>query len=96
MEQRIKCKVTDYIDTLKQSIMEVHIQEINGILYYIDKNNNVYKTEDILCNSKNPRIIAKYGVENGIYKFIYIYDEEYEEYDDEETKEDEDEKITMI
>ena len=73
MEQRIKCKVTDYIDTLKQSIMEVHIQEINGILYYIDKNNNVYKTEDILCNSQNPSITAKYGLENGVYKFVNTY-----------------------
>ena len=40
---------------------------------FIDKNNNVYKTEDILCNSQNPSIIAKYGVENGIYKFINTY-----------------------
>jgi len=68
--------------------MEVQIQEIKGILYYIDTSNNVYKTEDILCNSKNPRIIAKYGVEDGIYKFIFIYNEEEEE--------EEEEEITMI
>ena len=53
--------------------VEIWIQEINGISYYIDKNNNVYTTEDILCNSQNPKIYAKYEVENGIYKFINTY-----------------------
>jgi hypothetical protein len=53
--------------------VEIWIQEINGISYYIDKNNNVYKTEDILCNSQSPSIIAKYGVENGVYKFVNTY-----------------------
>lgn len=35
-------------------------QEINGILYYIDDNNNIYRTEDIITNNVNPKIIAKY------------------------------------
>ena len=30
--------------------MSVWPQEINGILYYIDNYNNVYKTEDIIAN----------------------------------------------
>jgi hypothetical protein len=45
--------------------VEIWIQEINGIVYYIDGKNNIYKTEDILCNSQNPSIIAKYVNENG-------------------------------
>ena len=40
--------------------VEVYLQEIQGINYYIDKELNVYKTEDILSNSKNPQVIAHY------------------------------------
>lgn len=39
--------------------MEVFAEEISGIVYYIDKHNNVYNTEDILQNKKDPQIIAK-------------------------------------
>lgn len=39
--------------------MEVNAVVIHGIIYYIDVNNNVYHTEDILENKENPRIIAK-------------------------------------
>ena len=53
--------------------VEIWIQEINGISYYIDKNNNIYKTEDMLCNSQNPKIYAKYELENGVYKFVDTY-----------------------
>jgi len=38
---------------------EVYAEEINGIVYYIDKHHNVYKTEDILNNKENPEIITK-------------------------------------
>jgi hypothetical protein len=44
--------------------IEVWVQDIKGISYYIDKNNNVYQTEDIFSNKINPRIIAKY-IKNG-------------------------------
>lgn len=40
--------------------IEVWAQDIQGIVYYIDKNGNVYQTEDILGNKTNPKIIAKY------------------------------------
>ena len=40
--------------------LEVFVQDIQGIHYYIDISNNVYKTEDIINNSKNPTIIAQY------------------------------------
>lgn len=40
--------------------IEVFAQDIKGIVYYIDKYNNVYKTEDILLETQNPKIIAKY------------------------------------
>lgn len=44
--------------------IEVYAQDIQGIVYYIDKNNNVYQAEDIVSNKINPKIIAKY-VKNG-------------------------------
>lgn len=40
--------------------IEVWAQDIQGIIYYIDKFNNVYKAEDIIINKINPKIIAKY------------------------------------
>lgn len=40
--------------------IEVYAQDIQGIIYYIDKNNNVYQAEDIVSNKINPKIIAKY------------------------------------
>lgn len=45
--------------------MEVRAQEIMGIVYYIDSYSNVYKTEDILSEKKNPEIIAQYQEVNG-------------------------------
>ena len=44
--------------------IEVWAQDIQGIVYYIDKANNVYQAEDIIINKVNPKIIAKY-VKNG-------------------------------
>ena len=40
--------------------IEVIAKEIQGIIYYIDNNENVYRTEDVVHNKKNPQIIAKY------------------------------------
>jgi hypothetical protein len=44
--------------------VEVWAQEIQGIIYYIDKSFNVYQTEDIMQGKVNPKVIAKY-VKNG-------------------------------
>ena len=32
--------------------------------YYLDNNENIYKSEDIISNKKNPLIIAKYKIDN--------------------------------
>ena len=47
--------------------IEVFAEEISGIVYYLDKYNNVYKTEDILDGKQNPAIVAKYQKHNGVY-----------------------------
>jgi len=45
---------------LKQ--VELTAQEIKGIIYYLDADENVYKTEDVLQNKVNPAVIATYVV----------------------------------
>jgi hypothetical protein len=52
----------DNENDVKLKKMEVRLQDINGILYYIDKFNNIYKTDDIIENKVNPSIIAKYKI----------------------------------
>lgn len=40
--------------------MEVFAEEIKGIVYYLDKHGNVYKTEDILEGKENPGVVARW------------------------------------
>ena len=40
--------------------VEVWAQDIQGIIYYIDKTGNVYQAEDIMHGISNPKVIAKY------------------------------------
>jgi len=47
-----------------QQKINIYTIEIQGIIYYIDNNNNVYQAEDIIINKVDPKIIAKY-VKNG-------------------------------
>lgn len=48
--------------------IEVWVQDIKGIQYYIDNNNNVYLPQDILSNMKSPRVIGTWTLtENGEY-----------------------------
>ena len=39
---------------------EIWAQDIGGIIYYIDCENNVYDHHDIINNTMNPKVIAKY------------------------------------
>lgn len=58
--------VVDLQDDNKQTTQKIEVwaQDIQGIVYYIDKSMNVYQAEDIISNKSNPKIIAKY-VKNG-------------------------------
>lgn len=47
--------------------LNVFAVDIQGIIYYLDENNNVYRTEDILEEKMNPRIVAKATCENNVY-----------------------------
>ena len=51
--------------------IEVWVEDIKGIHYYIDANYNVYKTEDIISNKNNLNIIAKYTLDdNNVYNIV--------------------------
>ena len=47
--------------------VNVWVQDIKGIMYHIDHNNNVYHPEDVLRKINNPRIIGtwKHNEEQG-------------------------------
>jgi hypothetical protein len=57
--------VDDENTRLSEKKVEVIAEEVFGIIYYIDNENNVYKTEDVLNGDSNPTIIAKCIKENG-------------------------------
>lgn len=40
--------------------VEIWMQDIQGISYYIDQKNNVYSPEDIVSNKSNPRVIGQW------------------------------------
>jgi hypothetical protein len=48
--------------------LEIRAEDIDGIIYHIDKFNNVYSTEDILKGGENPTIIATY--KNGMISLL--------------------------
>lgn len=61
----IQCTEIELINT------EVFATDIGGIVYYLDKNHNVFSTEDVLAEKTNPKIIAKYAIENESYRILW-------------------------
>ncbi len=53
-------EISDQTNKQTHKTRKVWAQEIKGIIYYIDNDNNVYKPNEILENKINPSIIAKY------------------------------------
>jgi hypothetical protein len=60
------CDFTEEQNPSGQKI-QIFTQEIQGIIYYIDNNSNVYQMEDIIQNKSNPKVIAKYLLSNDVY-----------------------------
>ena len=58
-----------HTDNTKSNVQKIEVwaQDIQGIIYYIDKTENVYQAEDIVLNIMNPKIIAKYVKTGEIY-----------------------------
>lgn len=58
---------------VSQQNVNVWVQNIKGIEYFIDSKNNVYKHEDVIENSVNPQIIAKCSKnESGLYSIEFL------------------------
>jgi hypothetical protein len=58
---------------ISQQSVNVWVQNIKGIEYFIDANNNVYKHEDVIENTANPQIIAKCAKnESGQYSIEFL------------------------
>ena len=58
---------------LNQQSVNIWVQNIKGIEYFIDGSQNVYKHEDVINNSTNPRIIAKYSKsEVGVFSIVFL------------------------
>ena len=56
-----------------QESINIWVQNIKGIEYFIDGSNNVYKHEDVIDNSTNPRIIAKCAKnESGAFSITFL------------------------
>ena len=53
--------------------MDVEAYNIDGIIYYIDDKNNVYKTEDIMSNKQDPEMIGKRRQHNGVEIIDFIH-----------------------
>lgn len=47
--------------TVNTQQKEIWVEEINGIMYYIDEEKRVYKTEDVENSVVNPTVIAKWS-----------------------------------
>lgn len=54
-------------DNHKVKKITVKAEDIKGIIYYLDSQSNVYDPNDIMNGIKNPKIIAKYKYDNGVY-----------------------------
>jgi|688.fasta_scaffold105210_3 outer membrane murein-binding lipoprotein Lpp len=58
---------------VSQQNVNVWVQNIKGIEYFIDSKNNVYKHEDVIDNTANPQIIAKCSKnETGLYSIEFL------------------------
>ena len=53
---------------------EIWAQDINGIIYYIDHDNNVYDHADIINGVVDPKVIAKYSKEGDNYSIPNIFE----------------------
>lgn len=62
-------QTTDIVNTFKK--VNVYAEDIDGIIYFIDENENVYNSEDVHKQLNNPRIIAKYSkTQEGKYSIV--------------------------
>jgi hypothetical protein len=60
--------IKDTVNSENQNqTVDIFGEDINGIIYYMDKFSNVYKMEDIMMQNENPTVIGEYTLINGVY-----------------------------
>ena len=47
-------------DSIVTKTVEVVAKEMEGIVYYVDEFQNVFRTEDILNEKENPQVVSRY------------------------------------
>ena len=57
----------------KKKSVTIWAEEIMGITYYLDNNNNVYSPSDILNNIENPKVIAKWVMDGEKYTIPSLF-----------------------
>jgi hypothetical protein len=50
--------------------LEVIAVDIDGIHCWVDSKGNIYKTEDVKLNKKNPAVVGQWQMVNGSYKHV--------------------------
>jgi len=60
------------ISTVNMKRKDVWVQEVMGIQYYIDSEDNVYNTEDVLEEKINPRIVGKINSDKNFITFTAL------------------------
>ena len=51
---------SDNVKSVLSKKKDIWVQDIKGINYFIDADNNIYEHEDVLSNKHNPRILTTY------------------------------------
>lgn len=59
-------------ETNTDKTVEIMVVDIQGIIYYMDKFNNVYNITDILEKKENPQIVGKYKKNGTDYTITYL------------------------
>lgn len=54
--------ITEEYNTTGMKPISIWVQDIKGIMYHIDQENNIYDPEDILRNTSNPKIIGTWKI----------------------------------
>ena len=50
--------------------LEVWTEEINGILYYVDKTGLIYDASDIVCNKPSPTVLGRQMKQTGLVTWL--------------------------
>ena len=71
MPGSVNMVISNPITLNKTKKIEIWLEDINGIMHYIDNNFNVYDNEDIKRGAANPKVIYKYEKDYVNGKEIY-------------------------